>query len=670
MDTVKLLNFLSSVNLYVESISGAVSTGSGDFTVAGSFAMAFLFDEVLSSVGDSVKIDLTGEMKNDASSETNVRVIAGGLSVSNSNLGVGAVLSFLYDEDEVRSEVGNGADIKAGGDYHQSASSKTDILDITVAGAATGSSGEATVGANLGAVVLLTKADAEVKDSAAIKADGNLDILSTQDNDTVLVAASVALTMGGIAGAGTLNVTVSDSEANITVGDGVTLTSGKDMALKADTTERLISVLASASASNGKEAASGVVSVLVDNAQTQVVLGKVKATATGNVTITADSNTRLYQINAAISVGNTAAVGAAVVVNVLGRSVLVKIANGAQITATKGNVLIQTTGDEKVLLVLGSAAASLNNSATGLIPVIVSNSKVRTLAGIEEVEGEYQGGTQANHLKVTAGDSIGVIADLQSNVVIVAGGIAVGSNGVGVNLDTAVFKNTIDSIVGDWAELIAGGITVAQGVTTGIQTPNREERRHGVILSATGREDITLVSVAAAGGLENAVSGVVNTLVVSNKTNAAAREHVTMTAKAVSGSSDDDCSHPEVTVEADDDVNVFSKEVNATAADSVVINTPGDVNVTATADDDVVLFALGLGASGTVGVAASANALVFQNKTHAILGGTVGSQNSRVRNVTVKAGALAASFNQMAESLQQSEQRRSSHTSTMRHSAM
>ncbi|MBQ1382383.1 MAG: hypothetical protein IIY73_00585, partial [Solobacterium sp.] len=293
MDTVKLLNFLSSVNLYVESISGAVSTGSGDFTVAGSFAMAFLFDEVLSSVGDSVKIDLTGEMKNDASSETNVRVIAGGLSVSNSNLGVGAVLSFLYDEDEVRSEVGNGADIKAGGDYHQSASSRTDILDITVAGAATGSSGEATVGANLGAVVLLTKADAEVKDSAAIKADGTLDILSTQDNDTVLVAASVALTMGGIAGAGTLNVTVSDSEANITVGDGVTLTSGKDMALKADTTERLISVLASASASNGKEAASGVVSVLVDNAQTQVVLGKVKATATGNVTITADSNTRL-----------------------------------------------------------------------------------------------------------------------------------------------------------------------------------------------------------------------------------------------------------------------------------------------------------------------------------------------------------------------------------------
>ena len=238
--------------------------------------------------------------------------------------------------------------------------------------------------------------------------------------------------------------------------------------------------------------------------------------------------------------------------------------------------------------------------------------------------------------------------------------IAVGSTGVGVNLDTAVLNNTIDAIVGDWAELIAGGITVAQGVTTGIQTPNREERRHGVILSATGREDITLVSVAAAGGLENAVSGVVNTLVVSNKTNAAAREHVTMTAKAVSGSSDDDCSHPEVTVEADDDtdlvnvagalsaagnvgvgatvvVNVFSKEVNATAADSVVINTPGDVNVTATADDDVVLFALGLGASGTVGVAASANALVFQNKTHAILGGTVGSQNSRVRNVTVKA---------------------------------
>ena len=120
LEGIDLLNFLSSVNYYAEAISGAVSGGKGNFSGAGSLAMVFFFNDTQAIIGKNVQIVLTGDALVEAVNKSNVRIIAGSLSASQSNVGAGLTLSFLYNEDKVKTDVSDGTVIRTtGGNYTQ-----------------------------------------------------------------------------------------------------------------------------------------------------------------------------------------------------------------------------------------------------------------------------------------------------------------------------------------------------------------------------------------------------------------------------------------------------------------------------------------------------------------------------------------------------------------------
>lgn len=665
LEGIDLLNFLSSVNYYAEAVSGAVSPGSGKFSGAGSFAMVFFFNDVEAYIGKDVTIRLTGDMTMEAISDATARIIAGSLSASGSKLGVGLTISFLYDDDSVQAVIEDASakgktTIQIGGTYTQKAESHMNGLVVTAA--ASGSAGGNAIGGNFGAIVMDNEAEAAVGKQVSLTADGDIRVSSLQKNDLFLVAASVAGANGQVAAGGTLHVIVNESRASVNAGDGAAIVSKNgSITLSSRTEEDLVSVLASASAASGNGVA-GVISVLVTDSDTITDIGKVTLKAKKNIEILADAFSRLFQINAALSASGQNAVGATVSVNVLNRTVLATVASPSVITAENGSVLVRATGDEQILLVVFAGGAAGGNAFTGVVPVIVNNSTVRS---------EFENGTKNEHTSVTAGDSIGVIASVDSGIYQIAGGLAgAGSNAAGASINTAVLKNNVQANVGTYTNLVITGAPGAGAVSGGIQIPNRNERRHGVVVYAGGREDVILVSVGAAASGNVAVNGVVNTLVVQNIVRATVREHVTISVKKESGSSSSGGTDPlpGVYVEADDDTDllnlagslsasgsvgvgatvvalVFEKQVTAETGSGTTIQAPGPVQVIANAKDDLWLLAIAFGASGSVGVAGGASVLVFRNKITAVLAGSVGTEQNRAGSLKVSATSESRLYN-------------------------
>ena len=178
-----------------------------------------------------------------------------------------------------------------------------------------------------------------------------------------------------------------------------------------------------------------------------------------------------------------------------------------------------------------------------------------------------------------------------------------------------------------------------------------------------------MVSVSAGAGGSNAITGVINTLVVRNTVKATSREHVTISVKKAAGSSTNDTDPlPGVYIEAHDDTEllnlagalsaagsvgvgatvvalVFNKNVTAETAKEHKILAPGKVQVIADAKDNLWLLAVNFAAGGSVGVAGGANALVFQNYVTSALGGTTGDINNPVQSVKVSANSDSSLYN-------------------------
>ena len=91
----------------------------------------------------------------------------------------------------------------------------------------------------------------------------------------------------------------------------------------------------------------------------------------------------------------------------MNRTTEANLGKGAKLIATDGSALVQALGEDWVLIIGFAMGAGGTAGIAGVLPVTVSNSTVR--AAVQETA------------VVTAGDSIGVIANLDSGIYIAAG---------------------------------------------------------------------------------------------------------------------------------------------------------------------------------------------------------------------------------------------------------
>ena len=114
-------------------------------SLAGSVAVTDITNEISSTLGDHVKVNLAkqsadstilnGDMNVTARSNSNARVIAGAMSVAPSKFGAGVTVAVMANKDDVKATTGSHARIDTAGKFRQNAKADGDIQLFTVAAA-------------------------------------------------------------------------------------------------------------------------------------------------------------------------------------------------------------------------------------------------------------------------------------------------------------------------------------------------------------------------------------------------------------------------------------------------------------------------------------------------------------------------------------------------------
>jgi hypothetical protein len=647
LQVLDMLNYLSSVNYYLEAIGGAIAAGAESTTaISGAMAMLFANSSTSATVGEDAVIRLAGDFELSAESETLTRLIGGSLAATNQN-GVGLNIAAMDDRDEILATVGDRAKVEAANQTVK-AKAKSDTMAITVAAAiTTGSSGGAAIGGGLNVIVTGSKVHAAVGDDAHMIATGDVNITSKNISDLLLVSTSVGASTGtSVAAGGTFAAIVAGNSTKALVGADAVIDAAKNIVVRADSKENLINVLASLSGSSGNAGVAGTLGVLVSQSDTLASVGDraVLTARDGGIQVLANGNVDQIVVMAAASgSASSAAVGATVNVGVFDHKVQAIIGKNARLiaqnVATGRNVVILAQGKDQTILVTIAGAAASGAGIAGTVTVVV---------GTTEIVAQVQDGTT-----VEAGDTVVIYADLDLGLYDVAGavGISASSAGVGATLSTMVLNNKVAAELGAHARAIAHSsstrIPPMETVDPGVRLPNRSQRRRGVVVGARSNARILMVSVSGSGGSSVGVSGVVNTLVAKNQVQAAVGNSAVVVAGYEGETGDGETGgDAEVAVEADDEsdlynlaggvavggtagvgatvvVMVYDKTVSATVGTGGTIRATGDVGIRAHSADEAYLLALSFGVAGSAAVSVGANAQVFMSRVQAAAGGAI-----------------------------------------------
>ena len=664
LSTLNFLNFLSSVNYYLESVAGMLNMGASSLALTGAVSMLYNKSVTEALIADGARITLTGDLAVLATAETNTRIIGGSLTAGTSTTAIGLNAAGIYQEDTIAARIGRSALITNVGNLSISAEDKSNAMIITAAAAlTTGSTG---VGGGLNAALLNGSVLAELGDASEVTASGSVQVKAMSTAELLHIAASAAGS-GGVAAGGTLAFTMTGRSVLARVGDSASVRAASVQA-EAVNNEDMSLYLASLSGSTGGVGVAGTVGVLLTESSAIAEVGRgagITATA-GDILIAATANVRERILLAAASgTFGSAAAGAAVTVGIFDNLVSARVGDGANLTSERGSVITRAdvVNDSLILTVAGGAAAT--TAISGAIPVIVSGSQALATVGSGAILYAY--------------DTVAVLAAADEELVIAAGSLSgSGTAGVGATLSTLVGASTVLASIGDDCN-ITGKALVADG---GVELSNREEKRRGVVVSAFSAMRLLLASVSGAASGTAAVAGVVNTLVMENDVQARIGKHVALNQTSVARNADgtitagtDDTSGDqaqEIYVAAGDDshlyhfggglsvagtdgvgvatvVSVYDKTVRAAIGDGGMAFAKGNVTVSAHSNDEQILIALALGVAASAAVSPGASVLAFDSEVSASLGGTV-TANGTIRvtadsqtTLSVFAAAAAAS---------------------------
>jgi hypothetical protein len=104
-----------------------------------------------------------------------------------------------------------------------------------------------------------------------------------------------------------------------------------------------------------------------------------------------------------------------------------------------------------------------------------------------------------SYVIIEAGDSIAIISRAESGLYNIAGSVAVsaGQAGAGATIATLVIGNSVNTRIGNRAKMIAHAVMEDAALPAGVQLPNRDARRRGVVVSATANSTLAMISAAA-----------------------------------------------------------------------------------------------------------------------------------------------------------------------------
>ncbi|MBR2571410.1 MAG: hypothetical protein IKE30_04710 [Clostridia bacterium] len=702
LEAVDALNFLSSQNTYAEAIAGSVATGKTKASLAGSFAVAITDNTVKAALGNNVTITTRqGNADVNAADGATTRIIAGSLSAAPAKASVGATVAVLINSDSAEAQTGDNVNINAAGDASQKAEQTGDAQVFTAAmSVAAGTEAEAAAGGAINVIVNRSAAENTIGSGAKIKAGGQTDITSKAAYDLTLLSGSANISAGGnakIAAGGTVNVIVDKVKADTTIEDGADITAGTDLTVGSDVSDHMVSGALSASVAvsgTGKSGA-GAVNVIVSKSAADTTVGEsAKLTATGG-DLALKANNDAWMLNATLAAAGSGggAIGGAFNVNVFEREAKLNLTDG-ELTAG-GNLYAQSSGRDTTIMAALALSGSVSGSAiTGTADVLAESNRIRT----DIAKGVT---AEAGNNAVIESYYSDYTVDAAGSIALAGGSAAVGASVVTIvksnDVETKLAKSSINGIGGSAVTALNGD--TANGVYIGANASETQFLGAAGIAATTGTAvngvvDVlvnsnTVIADAAEATLSSmkeyidesrvqlyrstgfstfepvSAKDITNWRYIFIKGNtpgvlyrSITRDEYLEMIKATTGS--------DITVTAKDDTKqtllaggvsvsggagagaavvtlVSGKEVKALAHD---MNAYKNISVNADNKDDVTMLAISAGISGSAGVQIGAAVQVLKSKAIAEVGSTVEAKEGGVsissNNETVLKNIAAA----------------------------
>ena len=443
-------NMLAFNNYYTAAIAGSLVTGTADedgsanaFNGAGAFSIVRTDNRVKAKLGNGVFIHRPTVGKGGsadgvriyAEDTSTARLIGGALAAGTAMNSWGVTATFLKDGDEARAETGTDVIIDAS-KLTIGAKGDTSVQSLNAA-ASVNTSGDAdsSIGGAVNILLMKNQAEAKLGDNVRLDADNGIDITAGSDMDLLLVSAGIAGAGKGIAAGGTAAYINDEAASLVTIGNRHAISAGDDVNISAKTTDRLLSVLASASAAFSKNlAAAGAVNVLNSSAKGNVTLGAGDANSAvtsknGSVAITGNTDTRAINITVSAAGSRGTAIGMSVNVNRFDRESIVEIAGGEGYTIQAAkDVLTSATGNDTTIMAgLAVAGSTKGLSLAGNLPVLLSKNRVKTHLGAGTVH---------------AGGEAAFASHLDDHTYTIAGSIALANNDSAVGGTAMILKRT------------------------------------------------------------------------------------------------------------------------------------------------------------------------------------------------------------------------------------
>ena len=484
-----------------------VGVGSSGAAVNGSVAVIVVKQNVFALIGisgsDNSYADATGTViRADGSIRVTAETIqellsaAGSVAVSGSGAGVGAGVVVVTDSHRAWAEAGknavldalgktpvngnfgsmnvsdvtivtpgtNGNDVKTN---YKKGSRGTMTINGVVIGAfntssihilavtAAGGSG-AGVGAATATVVEQAKVQAIINSGAKInrtaaRQGGSASVSVLASSDTVESVSGGSAAAGGTAGvSGAVVVYTGMKETTAKIADGVELYAENGLAVWARSENHIYANVIGAAAGGSAGVGATVSVIVLQDMTTASVAGSVTA---GSITVKAEAYENL-QLSATSAAGSgTVGVGAAVGTIVFKGTTLAQVRPGAALIATNGDILIYAGSEERVNMTVLGAGVSGSVGVSGSFAVLVMN--VTTKALVESSSASNKGSLSAanGNVMVKAGDVTGLTLN--------TGGAAAGAAvGAGAAIETAVYRNTVTALIGNYNSVTARSILV------------------------------------------------------------------------------------------------------------------------------------------------------------------------------------------------------------------
>jgi filamentous hemagglutinin family protein len=635
-------------------------TAAGTAGFAGSIALNDIGGVTTASVNGGADVEATGNALVTAESDDQIEARAGGISISGTASGAGAIAFNDVHSDTLAQVTGTNTKVTGLGNGKLDAlvglpsahplsgrQQKDNIRGAAVVASSTSQvenftfsasgGGSASVAGTVSVAMMTGYTSAEVSDQAQVNAsfggaEQEARVAAYHHDNLYSVSGGGAI--GGDVGAGGAMDTLIGSHITTAEVNQATLQGSKAVSVDAGSTNEIAQKVIGLGGGTYAGLSGSIGLILVDG-KTQALVNGGNLNSRGDLTVEATSETDAEILAGAVSLSGVAGIGLTGTVSIYDQTTQAVVGDGSSLNANKAT-RIKAENDVEQDVIAGTASAAGGAGIAGTVDVAVIKGTTQAVVGAKSTAGAGDSHINADAGYGGAEQDVSISARDTTRVDNYLGGLGIGLGGAGVGAAVDV-------------------VMVNNGASAQVRSGATVDADRDITVSADTERMLDSFTIAAAGGSTVGISGAVSVLTAGSRPDSDAQSEsgasVGEVARYVSANafgdqmdsdaggtsaSRDRANAARANANVGNDLNApaAANTAQASVAAGTTLNAGRDVLVAAHNGTDADAIAVGVAVSGSAALGGGVALAFIDDRTEAEAAGSI----TAGRNVTVQAG--------------------------------